>query len=186
MKKSVKLFIFGFLLGIVLSFIFPSLYNLIFGALQERMEAQSKIVSNPFIGILLNNITASFITAYGGVFLTRLFLFLKSDEKSLKYSLFLFPYSVLLLNGFILGVFFNALGIEKFIRGLLPHGVLEIPAILLSGSIGIEIGEKSLKYIENREKLREKIIFNAKKSIKNYFIVILLLLIAGFLEVSTI
>ena len=68
-------------------------------------------------------------------------------------------------------------------KGLLPHGIFEIPAILLSGSIGIGIGEKSSIYLSNKKLLKEKITFNAKEHVKEYFIVIVLLLIAGVLEV---
>lgn len=185
-KKSLKIFIFGLLLGTLLSIIFPSIYTFIFGALQEKTGIQSKVIKNPFLGIFINNVIASFISAYGGVFLTKIFILLESDKKSIKYSLFVFPYSILLLNGFILGIFFGHLGAIRFIKGIFPHGIFEIPAIILSGSIGIEIGEKSLRYIDNREYLKEKIIFIAKENIKNYFVVVLLLLIAGFLEVSTI
>jgi stage II sporulation protein M len=59
------------------------------------------------------------------------------------------------LNGFILGGFGSALesvkGWRYVIASLVPHGVIEIPMILLATALGLTIGMESLKWLVRRE-----------------------------------
>jgi stage II sporulation protein M len=59
------------------------------------------------------------------------------------------------LNGFILGGFSSALesvnGWRYVIASFVPHGVIEIPVILLATALGLTLGLKSLKWLLRRE-----------------------------------
>ena len=58
------------------------------------------------------------------------------------------PLLVLVLNGFIIGTIVRLLVVEKglafIVAGLVPHGIIEIPLLLLSTSIGMKIGYEVL------------------------------------------
>jgi len=59
------------------------------------------------------------------------------------------------LNGFILGGFSSALesvkGWRYVIASFVPHGVIEIPVILLATALGLTLGMESLKWLVRRE-----------------------------------
>jgi stage II sporulation protein M len=59
------------------------------------------------------------------------------------------------LNGFILGGFGSALesvnGWRYVIASFVPHGVIEIPVILLATALGLTVGMESLKWLVRRE-----------------------------------
>lgn len=59
------------------------------------------------------------------------------------------------LNGFILGGLGSALesveGWTYVVASLVPHGVVEIPAILLAAALGLTVGMESLKWLARRE-----------------------------------
>ena len=65
------------------------------------------------------------------------------------------------LNGFILGGLGAALesahGWRYVVASLVPHGVIEIPVILLAAALGLSVGMESLRWLiqrESRVKLR--------------------------------
>lgn len=59
------------------------------------------------------------------------------------------------LNGLILGGLGSALesveGWTYVVASLVPHGVVEIPAILLAAALGLTVGMESLKWLARRE-----------------------------------
>jgi stage II sporulation protein M len=59
------------------------------------------------------------------------------------------------LNGFILGGFGSALesvkGWRYVMASFVPHGVIEIPVILLATALGLTLGVESLKWLLRRE-----------------------------------
>lgn len=54
-------------------------------------------------------------------------------------------------NGFMLGVAISALkstaGYGLIVAGLAPHGIIEIPLLLLASALGLRIGWQSLRYL---------------------------------------
>lgn len=58
-------------------------------------------------------------------------------------------------NGFIIGVTITALkssmGYGVIAASLAPHGVIEIPLLLLSASLGLRVGWESLKYLTRQK-----------------------------------
>lgn len=86
--------------------------------------------------IFINNIIAMFIAVLFGI------------------ALGIVPFLVLVLNGFIIGTIVRMLLLEMgwgfIIAGLVPHGIIEIPLLLLSTSIGMRIGFEVLRAIAGK------------------------------------
>lgn len=108
-----------------------------FGVVLEPLASMGNLSILLFLIIFINNA----IKALGLVFLGIL--------------LGLPPLLSIGLNGFILGGFSSALesvnGWRYVIAGFVPHGVIEIPVILLATALGLTLGMESLKWLLRRE-----------------------------------
>jgi len=108
-----------------------------FGVVLEPLASMGNLSILLFLIIFINNT----IKALGLVFLGIL--------------LGLPPLLSIGLNGFILGGFSSALesvnGWRYVIAGFVPHGVIEIPVILLATALGLTLGMESLKWLLRRE-----------------------------------
>ncbi len=207
MERSIKIYTFGFIVGIVVCFVlvlaYPPFYYAFLVALMKKAEMQTEALGGSrVLSISLNNVVASLLAAYGGYILSRIFFSLNSnalyvqprilgmlDSKSkavpiekLKYYLALYslPSFVLFINGFVLGAFFVLYteNLGGYFANLLPHGLFEVPAILVSGSIGYIIAEG----VFGDGDLKEKLDAIAKKQVPRYFLVLELLVIGALLE----
>ncbi|MDG6243549.1 MAG: stage II sporulation protein M [Methanolobus sp.] len=69
----------------------------------------------------------------------------------LGFALGIIPFGFLVLNGFVIGVFVHYQTVERgvmfVIAGLTPHGIIEIPMLLISSAIGMKIGYRTLETI---------------------------------------
>lgn len=85
-----------------------------------------------------------------------MFIFLNNTVKSIAIMLLgalfgLLPAFFLLMNGLALGFVVTAAGanganvLDLVVRGLLPHGIIEIPAILIAAAFGMQFGYLVLK-----------------------------------------
>lgn len=79
------------------------------------------------------------------------------------------PLIFLIMNGFILGIFANYMSVENgalfVIAGLTPHGIIEIPMLVISSAVGMKIGYTALQALLSKPvDLKEEII----KGIKFY------------------
>ncbi|HTM07500.1 MAG TPA: stage II sporulation protein M [Verrucomicrobiae bacterium] len=58
------------------------------------------------------------------------------------------PLIFLLINGYVLGIVFYATfhskGLWSFLLAIAPHGVLELPAVLLGTAIGLKLGTRAI------------------------------------------
>jgi uncharacterized membrane protein SpoIIM required for sporulation len=89
----------------------------------------------------------------------------------------IFPLFSVILNGGLIGWFAQEEGFIIFLA-IVPHGMFEIPAFLISASIGLKLGREVLKRKEERH-LKDEL----RKALRVYLILILLLLlIAAFIE----
>jgi len=108
-----------------------------FGVVLEPLASMGNLSILLFLIIFINNA----IKALGLVFLGIL--------------LGLPPLLFIGLNGFILGGFSSALesvnGWRYVIASFVPHGVIEIPVILLATALGLTVGMESLKWLVRRE-----------------------------------
>ena len=99
----------------------------------------------------------------------------------------LFPFISLWGNGTVLGLIYGKFMAEGgdpivFLMGILPHGVVEIPAILIAASQGFRIGKEIISP-PNGKSRSESLRVNIRKGLKLFAIIIPLLLIAAFIEV---
>ncbi|HHL41834.1 MAG TPA: stage II sporulation protein M [Candidatus Bathyarchaeota archaeon] len=94
-----------------------------------------------FLAILYNNVFASFLFMLSGVFLG------------------LPPLMFMAFNGFFVGyVSYNAAqiqGIGFVLATILPHGIIEIPAIVLCGTMGVGLGYQLIFKLMRREGLQK-------------------------------
>ncbi len=89
----------------------------------------------------------------------------------------IFPLFSVILNGGLIGWFAQEEGLIVFLA-IVPHGMFEIPAFLLSTAIGVKLGREVLKRKEERH-LKDEL----RKGLRTYLIlVLLLLLIAALIE----
>ncbi len=119
------------------------------------------------LAIFFNNLTASFIIAFLGVFFGLLTVL------------------GIAANGFVLGVVAFVTGSRKdlwlLLASTLPHGIVELPAFLLSAAIGIRLGSEALKKLLGRE---ASLASELKKGLRFYLAFILpLLFLAAVIEV---
>jgi stage II sporulation protein M len=101
-----------------------------------------------------------FVSLVLGTILLFLIIFINNAIKALGLVflgilLGLPPLLFIGLNGFILGGLGSALesvnGWRYVIAGFVPHGVIEIPVILLATALGLTLGMESLKWLVRRE-----------------------------------
>ena len=103
-----------------------------------------------FLLIFFNNIIITFIIMVLGIFFA------------------LAPIFFVWANGFVFGlsmpILSNDLGIIPVVLGLSPHGIIEIPAALLSAGYGVWLGKKGYRALRYKEPLLPSI----KKALKGY------------------
>lgn len=130
------------------------------------------------------------------------FIFLNNAIKSvavmaLGVLLGVYPALFLVMNGLVIGYLVSELGnqgenvLHLIVYGLLPHGIIEIPAILIAAGFGMQFGYVALKGIGEmaaREEGERTVVWREffVSTVRGAFwIVILLLLAAGIESVIT-
>lgn len=197
--KSAKIYLAGFITGTIFCFLlihtFPQVYlaliNLLIRKIEAQMEFGKAFHLNFSAVIILNNISASFIMSYGGVLLSKIRMAINGGTMGSYYLLLrTFPVLILFLNGFVLGAFlilyltyYHEILFE-FLAALFPHGVFEIPGIILAGAIGLKIAE--LGKVESESELKNRMGDVAKGTLYRYLVVVALLVIGGIIEGSRI
>ncbi len=126
-KKYVWLAFFIFMLIALIGFFFPVLFvDKVRALIQElilKTEGLGGLELTQFI--IANNMASSFIAMISGIFL-------------------MIPsFAIIIVNGYVIGFVANksvAVGGPLILWRLVPHGIFEIPAILISVGLGIKIG----------------------------------------------
>jgi stage II sporulation protein M len=124
-----------------------------------------------FLFILVNNVFASLLLLVSGLLLGVL------------------PILSVGFNGFVLGIFYRLTsGVEgygKAALGVLPHGIFEIPALLVAASYGVWLGMAVLRRIRRKETAPLGGMIN--HALERYFVVVFpLLVVAAAVETSVI
>ena len=101
--------------------------------------------------------------------------------------LLIVPVMVLALNGFLLGMVANVVASQVSFAGalasLLPHGVFELPALVIASAAGIRFGIASMKKLRAIISHTDySLAADFKKSSKLVLVAIALLLVAALLE----
>lgn len=85
------------------------------------------------VSIFRNNVGLSSIVALGG------------------FTLGLLSIGILVHNGLVLGSALQLVagqhGLDVILLGILPHGLFEIPAIILAGAVGIDLGRQFARWV---------------------------------------
>ena len=120
-----------------------------------------------FIFIFFNNLTSLFLSLFLGILFG------------------IFPLISVFSNGAMIGMFAFLWGQEftmlEFFKGILPHGIIEIPLLIVSSAIGLKIGKTAIdKIFKKKGKIKPEI----KKGLDFFLkIIILLTLLAAAIEI---
>jgi uncharacterized membrane protein SpoIIM required for sporulation len=189
LKRSASIYAAGFVFGAftsgVLIAVYPSLYYAFLEMLQKKIVVQSQLIKNLTLMIIANNIVAAAIASFGGTVLSKIVDVFDSEVARMKELLYSLPAGILFVNGTVLG-FFAVLYNERmamYLSGIFPHGLFEIPAIILSGSIGLDISEKAQAAGGDFQSSLNVV---AKGKLSMFGIIILLIIVGGILEVGSI
>lgn len=125
------LFVLGILLGTAAAVFYPELIQQAFAQVEEQLRSLGEDVFNNQLGqgigiLFLHNLRALGLIAILGLVLG------------------IYPVFAMLLNGLIIGVVgavsVSATSLPAFLAGIIPHGILEIPAILIGAAVGLRLG----------------------------------------------
>ncbi len=177
-RKYIYFIIWTFVLFAVIGLVLPapaSLDSYIKEVLKQIVEKTSGLNAFELIGfILLNN----FLVSGLGILFGVIFCFV--------------PFFVSVSNGYILGYVIRTLFVKMglaeggtYLWRVLPHGIFELPAVMISLGIGIRLG---ISFFGSLNKNSFKSFFiNFKNALKVLFFVVLpLLVIAAIIEGSLI
>jgi uncharacterized membrane protein SpoIIM required for sporulation len=133
----------------------------------KQMENEGRINNPDFTAhIISNNLLASIEIVGFGVFLG------------------IFPIFALVINGLVLGYvyfYYNNLTVLSFFSVILPHGLIELSALMIAITCGLRLGIASLMALAQEDKRAP--LRNAGRDVVNMLpVVFLLLIIAGFIE----
>lgn len=168
-KNYFLIIIILFIISSLIGYLFPIFFReQIFRFLIELTEqTQDYNFIQMFFFILQNNIKSSFMVLIFGPLAG------------------VFPIFSTIANGYLIGFVGNLstqiAGPISLLR-LLPHGIFELPAIIISLSLGLKLGIQLLT-IKSGKRKKEKFLHNLNNSLWIFiYIVLPLLLIAGLIE----
>ncbi|MDA3839740.1 MAG: stage II sporulation protein M [Patescibacteria group bacterium] len=165
-KFSSILFIIFFILGFLFASKNKEASQVFFEALSDKyLFAVDYNFLQLFLFIFKNNLLIAFI-AYSSGFIFGL------------PTLF-----ILVINSFVIGLVVKIatydLGIFSIIFSMLPHGIFEIPAILLALSLGFILGDSLFGFLFKKKSFKKEFIFSLKLF---FYLVVPLLFIAALVE----
>jgi stage II sporulation protein M len=142
---STVLFIIGIVVGAT-SEVFHDFLNAQLqgiGELAQELSAQENSSLFFFLFIFFNNTIKSILVMYLGGLLPVI------------------PVFFLAVNGMILGYLFSSVAasgenvVMLFIKGILPHGIIELPAIIIACAFGLRFGVLVLRILFNLFRAKE-------------------------------
>ena len=166
----ITLFLLATAAGYVSAYFNPDIIDELMGQFEETygwIAEESPIMIMLFI--FANNTLNSFIAMLLGVFFG------------------IWPVIFILVNGYFIGVVvFSSVqeyGILVVLSALLPHGIVELPMIFISASIGLRLGVLAFQKIFNVKEKEIRFKYELFSAIKFFVTVILpLLFIAAIIE----
>ncbi len=165
---SATAFFLAFSLGMLLAALYPPIIALFLEGFSDFVEPiLSLSVWQIFLAIFLNNSFKALLSILFGV------------------AFAVYPVILLAVNGLVIGILFFASldNADVFFLSVLPHGVIEIPAIFLGTAIGIYIGSLAYKNVSKKEE--NPIVKNILLGLKFFiFFLVPVLLLAALIEVS--
>ena len=169
-KKYILISLLAFIVGVLVGLCTPV-------KVSERMVNDISKVLSLIVKVLKHN-----------PLLCALLIFLKNSLTAVL-TFILGPLAPLVVayNGWLLGalaIYFNSKGmISTYILGILPHGVIEIPALIIAGASGLKLGHILIQKL--KVKLGEVTSVNVvdvSVAIKMLILSLALFMIAAFIE----
>lgn len=165
---TVIVFFFALISGGVTASLVPDLTTSVIGKILTGMGDLARQEGfELFISLFLHNLLIAFILFLSGFFFG------------------LVPLFIIFLNGYVIGLVLEYAafhhGIAVTLAGIIPHGIFEIPAILMASALGLFFGVNVFqKFFEKRSiRLRSKLALGGELFI---LYVIPLLFIAALIE----
>jgi len=174
LNKALLIFGVSIGLGFVTFFIYPKLLETIIDVFASKFGATPELDANLAMSIFQQNAIATLAALFGGLIFG------------------ITSVLIVFVNGFLIGyviisIFFFSEGnlAERFLvlaMGLIPHGILELPAFIIAAAMGLRLG---LEWVSRDAKgKRWKVVRgNLIKALGLLPLILLILLIAGFVEV---
>jgi len=166
----------GYLLIVFLAASFLG-YAFAIGNPDAAMEAVKRLAEQ--IGPISDSSFENFVKIFTNNSMVALFMLLSGLFFGLG------PWLIMAFNGFVVGLVVRAvqesgeLSFPQIILGLIPHGIIEIPAIALAGVSGIVWYREIVRGEgETGERFRQ----GAEKALKLFAVSVLLLLMAALIE----
>jgi len=156
---TIAVFCIFYLIGYLFPYFFKEEIARLIQALASKIVGKSAIEIISFI--FLNNLKACAIALFTGIFLG------------------IIPFGIALVNGYVAG-FVSKLAVSKaesifILWRLFPHGIFELPAVLISIGFGFRLGT----ILFRRSGLREELIETTRFFV---FVIVPLLVIAALIE----
>ncbi len=175
---STVLFAIGLVAGILLA---EPLGNYLSSQLEQlrsvsnQLKQSGNVQLNYFLFIFFNNAVKSILIILLGFFIG------------------IVPVIFLIMNGMIIGYLLQAASVnganvtELIVKGLLPHGIIEIPAILIAAAYGLKFGKLMLDTLTTwnatgRQRLQSERRAFFRSIIPASFWIVILLLVAAVIE----
>lgn len=165
---AIFIFLFGFFSGYLSAQIFPEEAKTVLQEIREiyRPVFEMNVWSQFFFVLLNNALTVIFIILFGVIFGIPSFFALFS-------------------NGTVLGLVTFSLkqdfGWQMFLLSILPHGIIEIPVLILGGANGLKIGYSAFKRIvKKQDNIKQELLIALEFLWK---ILLPLLLLSSFIEI---
>ncbi len=139
--KEIVIVVLIFVVSTYLGYVWACNNPSLAGEVVKRLFGELSFVKNlpsyaVFLLILTNNAVKSFLSMISGVIFGVV------------------PVFFVMINGFMIGVvsavFSERVGLLRVVLMLLPHGILEIPAVLIACSYGLKLGIAFLRKIRGR------------------------------------
>jgi len=97
--------------------------------------------------------------------------------------LLIFPIAILVLNGFLTGFLISALPLDLAARALVPHGIFELPALVLATAGGMCFGVGVIRKIVIKMRGKEyEVSKDFRRGLKLFIISLVLLFVAAIME----
>jgi len=163
----ILIFLASFLLGYCFPVFFGELIEEFVKGLLERTESMTFLQLLVFI--FQNNLSTAFVGMLLGL------------------AFGIFPLFLTFLNGYVLGFVsgkvVGAIGLSSLIR-LVPHGIFELPALIIALGLGLRMG---MFFLAKPGKRKKQLFYDLENSLRVFlFVVLPLLLIAAFIEAGLI
>lgn len=179
-KRNIKFATILFLISIIIGYVFIDQENPLIQSNLEQLKDIAEDIQNKdsisymIMTIFKNNLFIAGLMIISGVIFGVI------------------PMLVLISNGILIGFFMKLVmeesgrNIAFFIIAILPHGILELPAIIISAAFGMKLGFSLFTYLANKNSVNgnnKMILKHILKQIPYVFLgIAVMLLVAAIIE----